>query len=314
MGLYNTEEFQKKCEVFGVRLTGEQIEKFMDYYELLIEWNSFMNLTAITDFEEVVLKHFVDSLAVCQTEVFCDSSVIYRTERLCDSSVVYQTGRFCESSVVCQTERFCDSPASYQTEYQIERFCDGFKFEEEEPGKDHEMIFLENDRISLIDIGTGAGFPGIPLKIVFPEMKVTLLDSLNKRVKFLNTVIDKLNLKNVEVIHGRAEDFARQQLYREQYDLCVSRAVANLSTLTELCIPFVRVNGYFISYKSEKLKEELSAGEKAIEILGGKVTEQKEYLLPDTDIKRSLLLIRKVKDTPKKYPRKAGTPAKEPIC
>lgn len=243
MGLYNTEEFQKKCEVFGVRLTGEQIEKFMDYYELLIEWNSFMNLTAITDFEEVVLKHFVDSLAVCQTEVF-----------------------------------------------------------------------LEDDSISMIDIGTGAGFPGIPLKIVFPEMKVTLLDSLNKRVKFLNTVIDKLHLKNVEANHGRAEDFARQQLYREQYDLCVSRAVANLSTLTELCIPFVKKNGYFISYKSEKLKEELSAGEKAIQILGGKIEEQKEYLLPDTDIKRSLLLIRKVKDTPKKYPRKAGTPAKEPIC
>lgn len=244
MGLYNTEEFQKKCEAFGVRLTDEQIEKFMDYYELLIEWNSFMNLTAITDFEEVVLKHFVDSLAVCQTEVFC--------------------GNF--------------------------------------------------NYISLIDIGTGAGFPGIPLKIIFSEMKVTLLDSLNKRVKFLNTVIDKLDLKNVEAIHGRAEDFARQQLYREQYDFCVSRAVANLSTLTELCIPFVKLNGYFISYKSEKLKEELSAGERAIKILGGEIEEQREYLLPGTDIKRSLLLIRKVKDTPKKYPRKAGTPAKEPIC
>ena len=262
MGLYNTEEFQKKCEVFGVGLTGEQIEKFMDYYELLIEWNSFMNLTAITDFEEVVLKHFVDSLAVCQTEIFCDN----------------------------------------------------FKLSDEEQGKTGEKFFLEKGYISLIDIGTGAGFPGIPLKIIYPEMKVTLLDSLNKRVKFLNTVIDKLNLESVEAIHGRAEDFARQQLYREQYDLCVSRAVANLSTLTELCIPFVKVNGYFISYKSEKLKEELSAGEKAIQILGGKIEEQKEYLLPDTDIKRSLLLIRKVKDTPKKYPRKAGTPAKEPIC
>lgn len=242
MSLYNTEEFQKKCEVFGVSLTKEQTEKFMDYYELLIEWNSFMNLTAITDFDEVISKHFVDSLAVCQTKVFRDS------------------------------------------------------------------------HISLIDIGTGAGFPGIPLKIIFPEMKITLLDSLNKRVKFLNTVIDKLDLKNIEAIHGRAEDFARQQLYREQYHFCVSRAVANLSTLSELCIPFVKLNGYFISYKSEKLKEELSAGEKAIKILGGKTEEQKEYLLPDTDIKRSLLLIKKVKDTPKKYPRKAGTPAKEPIC
>ena len=140
------------------------------------------------------------------------------------------------------------------------------------------------------------------------------MDSLNKRIKFLNAIIEKLNLKDIETIHGRAEDFAHQKKYREQYDFCVSRAVANLSTLTELCLPFVKEGGYFVSYKSEKVKEELSAGEKAVKILGGRIENQLEYLLPDTDIRRSLLFIKKERSTPKKYPRKAGTPAKEPIC
>lgn len=235
---------KKKCEVFGIDLSEEQVKKFMVYYELLVEWNSFMNLTAITDFDEVVLKHFVDSLAVCQAEIFQKRAA---------------------------------------------------------------------EEICLIDVGTGAGFPGIPLKIVFPEMKITLLDSLNKRVNFLNTVIEKLDLKKIEAFHGRAEDFARQQEYREQYDFCVSRAVANLSTLAELCLPFVKKDGYFISYKSEKVKEELSAGEKAIELLGGKIEFFFEYQLPDSDIGRSLLWIKKERNTPKKYPRKAGIPAKEPL-
>lgn len=246
MDHYNTKDFQKKCEKFGIWLSGEQMEKFMDYYELLIEWNSFMNLTAITDFDEVVLKHFVDSLAVYQIDIFR-----------------------------------------------------------------HKIS--ENSVISLIDIGTGAGFPGIPLKLVFSEWKVVLLDSLNKRVKFLNTIIEKLCLENIEVIHGRAEDLARKEAYREQFDFSVSRAVANLSTLTELCVPFIKRGGYFISYKSEKVREELYAGERAIEILGGKLEDVLEYQLPDSDINRSLLLINKEKDTPKKYPRKAGMPAKEPL-
>ncbi len=249
MDIYNTEDFKKKCRVFGIDLSEAQVEKFMVYYELLTEWNSFMNLTAITEFEEVILKHFVDSLAVCQSEIF--------------RNIVESSGR--------------------------------------------------KKRISMIDIGTGAGFPGIPLKIVFPDFRMTLLDSLNKRVNFLNEIINKLNLKDIEAIHGRAEDFARQQIYREQFDFSVSRAVANLSTLTELCIPFVRKDGYFISYKSERVKEELSAGMKAIGILGGNMADQLEYELPDTDMKRSLLFIRKEKSTPKRYPRKAGTPAKEPL-
>lgn len=236
----DTTDFVKKCEKIGITLSEKQISQFMTYYDLLVEWNSFMNLTAITEFEEVVIKHFVDSLAVCR-----------------------------------------------------------------------HVDFKNGD--SLIDIGTGAGFPGIPLKIVFPELKITLLDSLNKRIKFLNTVIETLELDNVETIHGRAEDFAKQQSYREKYDFVISRAVANLATLSELCIPFAKEEKYFISYKAEKCNEELEDAKKAISILGGKVEKQIEYKLPDTDMNRNLLLIKKVKSTPKKYPRKAGTPAKEPI-
>lgn len=268
MNCYNTEIFQKKCEAFGIHLSGEQIEKFMDYYELLMEWNSFMNLTAITDFDEVILKHFVDSLAVCQVSVFREAL------KLSDHKI----------SV-------------------------GADLLSKEGSSDKRKI----SEISLIDVGTGAGFPGIPLNIVFGDMRITLLDSLNKRVNFLNTVIDKLNLKNIEAVHGRAEDFARQQDYREQYDFCVSRAVANLSTLSELCIPFLKRDGYFISYKSEKVREELSVGKKAVEILGGEIKDILEYQLPESDMNRSMVFIRKVKSTPKKYPRKAGTPAKEPL-
>lgn len=236
----DTTDFIKKCEKIGITLSEKQISQFMTYYDLLVEWNSFMNLTAITEFNEVIDKHFIDSLAIC--------------------------------------------------EY---------------------VNFKNGD--SLIDIGTGAGFPGIPLKIVFPELRITLLDSLNKRIKFLDTVIESLGLENVETIHGRAEDFAKQQSYREKYDFVISRAVANLATLSELCIPFAKEDKYFISYKAEKCNEELEDAKKAISILGGKVEKQIEYKLPDTDMNRNLLLIKKVKSTPKKYPRKAGTPAKEPI-
>ena len=166
---------------------------------------------------------------------------------------------------------------------------------------------------TLIDVGTGAGFPGLALKIAYPNLQVTLLDSLNKRINFLNEVITQLGLTGVETIHGRAEDFAKPDKLRGKFDLCVSRAVANMSTLSEYCLPFVKVGGEFISYKSEKISEELETATKAISILGGKFDRSTEFNLPDSDIYRNLVVIKKVKESPKKYPRKAGLPSKEPI-
>ena len=165
----------------------------------------------------------------------------------------------------------------------------------------------------MIDIGTGAGFPGIPLKIVFPQMHVVLLDSLNKRVKFLNMVIEEIGLQNIDTLHGRAEDYARQEKYRERFDLCVSRAVANLSTLCEYCIPYLRIGGIFISYKSGNIEEELRNSRRAIKVLGGEVEKNIIFQLPETDISRSFIKIKKRESTKKEYPRKAGIPAKEPM-
>lgn len=234
----------KDLEKWNIVLSDRQLTQFMDYYELLVEWNSFMNLTAITEFEDVCKKHFLDSLSLIH-------------------AIPYDT--------------------------------------------------LSSGQHSLIDIGTGAGFPGIPLAIVFPNIKVTLLDSLNKRINFLNAVIEKLKLHNCVTIHGRAEDYAKPEKKRETFDLCVSRAVANLATLSEYCLPYVKVGGYFVSYKSEKIVEEAKAAEHAISILGGKVVKQVELTLPDTDMYRNLFMIEKIKVTPKKYPRKAGMPSKEPL-
>lgn len=234
----------QKLYQWNIKLTDYQIMQFDNYYKLLIETNKVMNLTAITEKQEVITKHFVDSLAL---------------------AAVYPD--------------ICDADKS----------------------------------IKLLDLGTGAGFPGIPLKIAFPHLSITLMDSLNKRIRFLQSVIDSLELKDIHAVHGRAEEAGRNAAYREQYDLCVSRAVANLSTLSEYCLPFVKPGGRCISYKAAEVEKEVEEAETAIHILGGKLTAVKKLLLPDTDIERSFVLMDKIKATPKAYPRKAGTASREPI-
>ena len=174
-------------------------------------------------------------------------------------------------------------------------------------------IYPMNQELFVIDVGTGAGFPGIPLKIAFPEIEIVLLDSLNKRIKFLQEVVDALGLKGVSCVHGRSEDLARKQGYRECFDLCVSRAVANLATLSEYCIPFVKTGGMFVSYKAGNSQDEIKTSQRAVEKLGGKISDVTELLLPETDLERVFVQIKKEKSTPKKYPRKAGVPAKEPL-
>ena len=240
MKKYDTSQFEKDLAELGIELTDRQIEKFLLYYEMLVEWNGFMNLTAITEYDEVMKKHFIDSLSLIKA-------------------------------------------------YDL------------------------NQEKKVIDIGTGAGFPGLVLKIAFPQLEITLLDSLNKRIQFLDAVIQNLSLTGVETVHGRAEDFAKPEKLRECFDLAVSRAVSNLSTLSEYCLPFVKQGGYFISYKSEKISEETEAAKNAITLLGGKIRKQVDFTLPDSDIYRNFLLIEKVSVTPKKYPRKAGLPSKEPL-
>ena len=230
----------KKLRDLSIELNDDQKEQFIHFYKLLVEWNKVMNLTAITEPDEVVEKHFIDSLSIIKAV---------------------------------------------------------------------EM----KDIHTLIDIGTGAGFPGIPLKIAFPDIEITLLDSLNKRVKFLNTVIDELKLEKISALHGRAEDFAKKDDYREKYDICVSRAVANLSTLSEYCLPYVKIGGMFVPYKSGEIDEELNNSKKAVQILGGNIDDVVKFQLPGTDIGRSFIRINKTKNTPKKYPRNAGLPSKEPL-
>ncbi len=226
----------EKANCIGIEISQENAKQFYKYMKLLLEWNEKMNLTAITDPEEIILKHFVDSLTI--------------------------------------------------------------------------MPYLSNAN-TILDVGTGAGFPGLPLKILEDNKEFTLLDSLNKRITFLQNVISELELKNVQAIHGRAEEYISQK--RESYDIVTSRAVAKLNVLIEYMLPFVKVGGRCICMKSFEIEGELKEAKKAIEILGGKIEKVDEITLPTTDIKRKIVIIKKIKNTPNKYPRKAGTPAKEPI-
>ena len=234
------EKLKKKAENIGIALNELQLQQFQDFYELFIEKNKVMNLTSITEEDEVIDKHFIDSLT-----------------------------------------------------------CN--------------RVIDMNQIKSVIDIGTGAGFPGIPLKIVYPDIDFVLLDSLNKRVRFLNEAIELLHLKKIQAVHGRAEDLARKPEFRGKFDLCVSRAVANLNTLSEYCIPFVRVNGFFISYKAQKGLEEIHESDHCMKELGSKIMQVDEFKLTDIDSNRVLIKIKKCKGTSKLYPRKAGIPSKNPL-
>ena len=215
------------------------IDNFQTYYEMLVDWNERVNLTAITEEDDVAIKHFLDSLNAAKGMV--------------------------------------------------------------------------KDGMKVIDVGTGAGFPGLPLKIYRSDLEVTLMDSLNKRINFLNEVIDVLALDGVETVHARAEELGRDKKHREKYDICVSRAVANLASLTELCMPFVKEGGYFISLKGPKAEEEVADAKKAIELLGGKFIEIKNYAIDETDLDHNLVIIKKVRPTEKRFPRNAPKPIKEPL-
>lgn len=234
------ERLSEVCKEWNIPLSLQQLEQFETYYQILIRENEVMNLTAITEFQDVLEKHFIDSICLA---------------------------------------------------------------------KHHDFSKVR----SLIDVGTGAGFPGIPLKIIFPEIEIALLDSLNKRIGFLNQVIEALGLKKISAHHGRAEDYGRNKEFREKYDLCVSRAVANLSSLSEYCIPFVKVGGYFIPYKSGTIDEELEAAKHAVHLLGASMDHVDRFTLPGSDIERTFLFIEKKRNTAKTYPRKAGTPSKNPL-
>ena len=229
-----------KLTAEGIKITDVQCDKLYRFYEMVIEKNKVMNLTAITDYEEFVIKHFVDSLMIA---------------KVMDMTVP----------------------------------------------------------MSVLDIGTGAGFPGVPIKIVYPETKVLLLDSLNKRLNFLNEVIAELGLKDITTIHSRAEELQAKGEYRENFDLCVSRAVSALPTLSEYCLPYVKLGGKFIAYKAVGADEEIEASKTAIRVLGGEIKETAHFTIKDTDYTRVLISIEKIKNTPKKYPRPGGKPGKNPL-
>lgn len=229
---------KKSAESINIELNDVQIEKFYRYMDLLLEWNEKINLTAITDCKEIILKHFIDSLT-------------------------------------------------------IEKYIDKNSY--------------------LVDVGTGAGFPGIPLKILREDINIVLLDSLNKRVNFLNEVCNNLELKNIETVHARVEEFAKNKKYREKFDVVTSRAVANLSILSEYMLPLAKKSGLCVCMKGKEIEEELNNAKNAIKVLGGTLKERKEFYLDDNQISRNIIILKKIKETPSKYPRKAGTPSKEPL-
>lgn len=228
------------CQNLNLSFDEKKYNDFIKYKELIKDWNQKINLTAITEDEEIIKKHFIDSIKVFE--------------------------------------------------------CD----------------YVKNAK-SIIDIGTGGGFPGIPMKIVKEDNSMVLLDSLNKRINFLNEVIGELGLNNIKTIHGRAEDFAQSIEYRQKFDLAVSRAVANLTVLLELCLPYVKVGGYFVALKGPAIEEEIKDATVALKVLGGSIEEVIEVDIEGSDLKHNLLVVKKIKDTPKKYPRKAGLVTKNPI-
>ena len=231
-----SQKIKELSSKIGIMLNDKQIDKFYLYMKLLLEWNEKINLTAIIKPEEIILKHFIDSI----------------------------------------------------TKY-----------------------LISNSK--LIDVGTGAGFPGIPLNIIRNDIEIVLLDSLNKRINFLQEVIKSLELKNVYPVHARVEEFAKNKQYREKFDYATSRAVANLSTLSEYLLPLVKVNGKAICMKGPDIKDEISDGKNAIFLLGGKIEKVESFELPNSDIVRNIIIIEKNRVTPTKYPRKAGTPSKNPL-
>lgn len=231
-------KLKKLSDAIEVELDSDECNKFYEYMNVLLEWNEKMNLTAITEEDEVILKHFIDSLTILK-------------------------------------------------------------------------YIKENDTI--IDVGTGAGFPGIPIAIKQKSNNITLLDSLNKRITFLNEVTTKLELENVKTVHGRAEDYGKDKDCREKFDISVSRAVANLATLSEYLLPFVKVGGRAICMKGPDCDDEIENAQKAIKELGGQIEKIEKFKLPNSDIERTIIILKKVKSTPNKYPRKAGVPSKEPI-
>lgn len=231
---------KEACEEVGLELTEDQYNKFIDYMKLLQEWNEKINLTAITEDEDVIKKHFIDCIKIFKSNA------------------------------------------------------------------------VKNAK-NIIDVGTGAGFPGLPIAIMNPDVKVVLLDSLNKKINFLNAVVSKLELKNVETIHSRAEDGARNVNLREKFDIATSRAVANMAVLSEFCMPYVKVNGYFVALKGPSIEDELKEGQKAITTLGGNLERVIEVTIEETNLKHNIVEIKKINKSPKTYPRKAGTITKKPI-